>query len=63
MSIYNVQGVGLIVADEAFVEENFPGLWELMPDPPAPEPPAPSKDASLQAEANEFLIGLVEGLK
>lgn len=31
-----------IVADEAFVEANYPGAWELVPEPSAePAPPIP----------------------
>lgn len=36
--------INTIVADAAFVEANYPGRWELVPDPPAPpQPPDPAE--------------------
>ena len=43
MSVYHIQGVGRIVADQAFVEEHFPDAWELVPESQEPADPQPQR--------------------
>lgn len=45
--IFDSEGnhVNTIVADQAFVEEHHAGLFELVPEPPAPSPAPPTASA------------------
>jgi hypothetical protein len=46
------------VANEAFVEANYPGQWELVPDEPAqqPQPAAPARRITRLAFRNRFTL-------
>ncbi|EYR81882.1 hypothetical protein [Shinella sp. DD12] len=57
--IFDSEGnhVNSIVADEAFVEEHFPGRYELLPEPPVPPPPVPGPLSPISPR--QMLIGLL----
>ncbi|MCQ4630946.1 DUF4376 domain-containing protein [Shinella sp. CPCC 100929] len=61
--IFDIEGnhVNSIVADEAFVEQHFPGRYELLPSPPPPAP-LPPTSADVDAERDRRIsAGFVFG--
>lgn len=51
--------INTIVAEQAFVEEHYPGKWRVIPPLPAPEfvePPIPKTDEQKIADATAAAI-------